>query len=113
MLYKVGPFGYFSRVSKVSRGPWFQEYMVEDDGLEYFYVYGNGIHLLTNNIPFEDREKLDRLYKAFKRNKQLAWFGGLWLGAETVIRVPYFRRMAIGWRLVSLFASAFVYKQMF
>ena len=33
MLYKVSPFGYFSRVAKVSRGPWFQEHLVEDDGL--------------------------------------------------------------------------------
>ena len=54
MLYKVSPFGYFSRVSKVSRGPWFQEYMVEDDGLEWFYVYpinGENVHLLSNNVP--------------------------------------------------------------
>jgi hypothetical protein len=71
------------------------------------------VHLLTNNIPFEDREKLDRLYKAFKRNKQLAWFGGLWLGAETVLRVPCFRGMAVGWRIVSLIGCAFAYKQMF
>ena len=54
MLYKVSPFGYFGRVKKVSRGPWFQEHMVEDDGLEYFYVYnqaGEVVYLLTNNVP--------------------------------------------------------------
>ena len=39
MLYKVSPFGYFDRVSKVSRGPWFEEQFVEEDGLEYFYAY--------------------------------------------------------------------------
>lgn len=59
MLYKVSPFGYFSRVSKVSRGPWFQEHQVEDDGLEWFYVFGNGqgepVYLLSNNVPLEDR----------------------------------------------------------
>lgn len=37
MLYKVSPFGYFARVSKISRGPWFDEANVEEDGLEYFY----------------------------------------------------------------------------
>ena len=57
--------GYFGRVSKVSRGPWFEENKVEDDGLEYFYVFGNGgsaTYLLSNNIPLEERQKLDRLY---------------------------------------------------
>ena len=65
MFYKVSPFGYFGRVTKVSRGPWFRELWVEEDGLEYFYVYNNGegiTYLLTNNIPVEDREKLQRLY---------------------------------------------------
>ena len=91
MLYKVSPFGYFSRVSKVSRGPWFEEYNVEDDGLEWFYIFGNGtgapMYLLSNNVPLEDREKLDYLYKSLSRNKGLAWAAGLWLGFETVTRV--------------------------
>lgn len=39
MLYKVGPTGYFGRVSKVSRGPWFKENFIEEDGLEYYYEY--------------------------------------------------------------------------
>lgn len=61
MLYKVSPFGYFARVSKISRGPWFQESQVEEDGLEKFYVYaadGTIHYLLSNNIPLEDRERL-------------------------------------------------------
>lgn len=116
MLYKVSPTGYFGRVQKISRGPWFQEYMVEDDGLERFYVVGNAdgaAYMLSNNVPFEDRDKLDRLYRAYKRNKSLAWFGGLWLGMETVLRVPYFKTMAIGWRVASLFGTAFLYKTAF
>ena len=117
MLYKVSPFGYFGRVSKVSRGPWFQEHLVEDDGLEWFYVFGNGqgepVYLLSNNVPLEDREGLDRLYKSFYRNRALAWAGGLWLGFETVARVPYFRNMAVGWRVLSLVGSAFLYKNVF
>lgn len=90
--------------------------MVEDDGLEYFYVFGSAgepVYLLSNNVPLEDREKLERLYMGFKRNKALAWFGGLWLGAETVLRMPYFKKMAIGWRVLSLFGTAFLYKQCF
>jgi hypothetical protein len=117
MLYKVSPFGYFSRVSKVSRGPWFQEHLVEDDGLEWFYVFGNGngepAFLLSNSVPLEDRERLDRLYKAFQRNRALAWAGGLWLGFETVTRVGYFSRMAVGWKVLSLVGTAFLYKNVF
>ena len=39
MLYKVTPFGYFGRPPKFSRGANFEEYKVEDDGLEQYYVY--------------------------------------------------------------------------
>ena len=41
MLYKVTPMGYFGRVSKVSRGPWFSEFYAEDDNLEWFYTFNN------------------------------------------------------------------------
>lgn len=53
MLYKVDPMGYFGRVQKFSRGPWFQEALIEEDGLEYYYAYAtqNGLtYLLSNNI---------------------------------------------------------------
>ena len=116
MFYKVSPFGYFSRVTKVSQGPWFEEGKVEEDGLEYFYMFdqaGNVNYILSNNIPLEDREKLQGMFYTLRRNKFLAWFGGAWLGVETMLRVPCFRRMAIGWRVVSAFGCAFVYKTMF
>lgn len=116
MLYKVSPFGYFGRVAKVSRGPWFQEHLVEDDGLEWFYVFGQDgepVYLLSNNVPIEDREKLDRLYKAFSRNKGLAWGAGLWLGFETVTRCACFRSMAIGWKMLSIFGTGLLYKSAF
>lgn len=116
MLYKASPFGYFGRVGKISRGPWFKEGQVEDDGLEWFYGFGNGsepVYLLSNNIPIEDREKFHRLWFGLERNRKLAWFGGLWLGFETVLRVPYFKKMAVGYRVVSWFAAAFVYKTAF
>lgn len=116
MLYKVSPFGYFSRVAKVSRGPWFQEHNVEDDGLEWFYVYGSDgepVYLLSNNVPLEDRERLAYLYKSFQRNRGLAWAAGLWLGFETVNRVAYFKKMAIGWKCLSIFGAAFLYKNVF
>jgi hypothetical protein len=116
MLYKVSPFGYFSRVAKVSRGPWFQEHLVEDDGLEWFYVYGSDgepTYLLSNNVPLEDRERLALLYKSFYRNRGLAWAAGLWLGFETVNRVAFFKGMAVGWKLLSLLGVGFLYKNVF
>ena len=116
MLYKVSPFGYFSRVAKVSRGPWFQEYMVEDDGLEWFYVYphnGENVHLLSNNVPIEDRERLDNLFKAYCRNRGLAWGAGLWLSFETISRVGYFRKLAWGWKTLSFLGVGFFYNQIF
>lgn len=116
MLYKVSPLGYFGRVDKISRGPWFQEEFVEEDGLEYFYVFGMGghpVYLLTNNIPLEDREKIQRLYYGLQRNRGFAWFAGLWLGVETVIRVPYFSKFAIGWKCLSILGCGFLYKTLF
>lgn len=113
MLYKVSPFGYFSRVTKVSRGPWFSEWRVEEDGLEYFYAYnqnGEIVYLLTNNIPIEDRNKMQGVYYALQRNKYLAWFGGLWIGVEAVARVPYFKHMALGWKLLSVVGVGFFVK---
>ena len=61
MLYKVGPMGYFGRVQKLSRGPWFSESLVEEDGLEYFYMFMSGgqpVYLLSNNVALDDREAL-------------------------------------------------------
>jgi hypothetical protein len=40
MLYKVEPMGYFGRVDKISRGPWFEERFVEEDMLEKYFVFG-------------------------------------------------------------------------
>lgn len=66
MLYKVNSMGYFGGVSKVSRGPWFKEFWVEDDGLDWYYTFlntdGAKQYLLSNNIPLEDRQKLSHLY---------------------------------------------------
>jgi hypothetical protein len=87
---------------------------VEEDGLEYFYAYGTAgqvYFLLTNNIPIEDREKMQRIYWAYERNKYLAWFGGLWLGLESIIRIPYFKHMALGWKALSVFGIGWLVKE--
>jgi len=116
MLYKVTPFGYFGRPVKISRGPWFQHNSVEDDGLECYYVYtseGKTMTLLSNNMPWQDRERMAYFYQAIQRNNALAWFGGLWLGVETVLRVPKLRGLALGWRALALFGVSAIYKGAF
>ena len=66
-MYKVNSSGYFGGVAKVSRGPWFREFWVEDDGLEWYYSFrdndGNVNYLLSNNVPIQDRERIDALFK--------------------------------------------------
>ena len=56
---------------------------------------------------------MQKLYYGLQRNKALACFAGLWLGLETVIRVPYFKSMAFGWKALSVLGTAFVYKTIF
>lgn len=102
---RLTPPGYFNRPIKISRGPWFKEYMIEDDGLEYYYQYKNGDgekkYLLSNNIPLKDRENLERIWTGYRRNHNLSTFVGLFMGAEAVLRLPYFKKMAYGWRFLS------------
>jgi hypothetical protein len=100
--------GYFASPVKVSRGPWFREIQVEDDGLDYYYVYKNQDnkkkYLLSNNVALKDRVGLENVYTAYKRNYLLSTFAGLWAGAEIVTRVGYFKKMAPGYRLLSFVA---------
>jgi hypothetical protein len=55
---RLTPPGYFNRPVKVSRGPWFKECNVQDDGLDYYYkfkdVQGESKYLLSNNMALLD-----------------------------------------------------------
>ena len=116
MLYKFSPFGYFSRTAKISRGPWFEHHKAEEDGLEAYYTYsseGQKQYLLSNNIPWADRERMAHLYAAIARNGTLALFGGMWLSMETVLRVPKLRKLAIGWRVLAFGGIGMLYKSFF
>ena len=114
MLYKINAMGYFGGVFKVSRGPWFREYFVEDDGLDWYYSYadteGNARYLLSNNMGLDDRMAFQSLYKSMQRNNRISWFVGLVLGAETVMKVNYFRSMAVGWKMLNIIGLGFLYK---
>lgn len=65
--------------------------MVEDDGLDYFYLFtdidGNKVHLLSNNLSVKDRVAMDALYHEQARTNKLAWLCGTYLGYETAMRV--------------------------
>lgn len=113
MLYKTSGMGHFGRVHQNTRGPWYQLRRIEDDGLEWYYAYaedGDLKLLLSNNMSVEDRESFARLWHAHNRASGLAMFAGAFLGLEAVTRIPYFRRMAIGWRVTSFFGLAYAAK---
>jgi hypothetical protein len=113
-MYKVDSMGYFGGVSKVSRGPWFRQMNVEDDGLEYFYQYrdhdNKELNLLSNNLAVGDREALSRIYFEHRRTNLMAWAAGAYLGFETVFHVPALRAMAPGYRFLAMIGCGMVYK---
>ena len=110
MLYKFGPMGYFGRVSQISRGPWFAELQVEDDGLEAYFLHtdsnGNMRYLLSNNMSYKDRQELFALWNGQARVTNMAWFGGFFAGVAVVSKDAWFRSLAYGWKALSVIAIA-------
>ena len=116
MLYKTGGMGYFGRVDQHSKGPWFKRLFAADDGLEWYYVYGDNSglkYLLSSNMSYADREDFARLYKAHNRASGLAMFAGFWLGIEIIARDRYFHKMAYGWKVLSWLAISWGIKNVF
>ena len=64
-------------------------------------------------MSYDDRENFARLYWAQRRCSLLATAAGAFVGFEVVSRHPYFRGMAAGWRLCSLFAVGYTAKTVF
>ena len=116
MLYKVGSMGYFGGVAKVSRGPWFRDYWVEDDGLDWFYTFlnseGQKNYLISNNMSIEDRNKMSHLYHTMVRNNRISWFFGLWASFETNRLVPWFKKQAHGWKFLNVLLLGYLYKSL-
>ena len=114
MLYKVGSMGYFGGVAKVSRGPWFRDYWVEDDGLDWFYTFmnsdGQKCYLLSNNMAIEDRTKMSHLYHTMVRNNRISWCVGLWASFELVTKDAWLKKMALGWKGVNWLIIGYVFK---
>jgi hypothetical protein len=114
MLYKISAMGYFGGVAKVSRGPWFKEFFVEDDGMDWFYTFldndGNKVYLLSNNMEALDREQMSYMYSTMVRNNRISWLFGAWMGMEAMTRHSYLKSMAMGWRIMSFVGLSFVFK---
>ena len=53
------------------------------------------------------------MYKAHARSNTLASAASLYLSIETILRVPHFKKMAIGWRLTSMLGLTWGYRQIF
>ena len=64
-------------------------------------------------MDYKDRTEFHRLYRAHSRASYMAQAAGLWLGLETVLRVPYFKTMAVGWKFASIFGLGYVYSGLF
>ena len=66
--------------------------MAEDDGLEYYYKYqdeeGNTKYLLSNNVPFQDRDNLANLYHGHERQLMIHSAIGFLGGLELYRRLP-------------------------
>ena len=114
-------FGYgmandFDRVVIKDKHPMMYWYRAEDDGLEKYYYFKTSTgpqYLLSNNMNHKDRTEFYRLYQAHSRSHYLSHAAGLWLAAETVLRAPYFRGMAVGWKFVSWFGIGAFYCELF
>ena len=112
MWFGKGMTNSLDRVEIHDKHPIISWWRAEDDGLEKYYHFmsQNGAqYLLSNNMSYKDRTEFHHLFSAYERANYLSYFTGLWLGAETVLRMPYFRRMAVGWKFVSWFGLGSVY----
>ena len=116
MLLGYGGVNDWDRVHIKDRHPMYNWWFAEDDGLEKYYAFSTQTgrqYLLSNNMDYKDRTEFHRLYRAHSRAHYLAQAAGLWLSVETVLRVPYFRTMAIGWKFASIFGIDYVYRELF
>ena len=89
---------------------------VEHDGLDWYYTYtnadGKDQYLLSNNIPIADRTKFENLFFTHWRNSRISMGLGAFAAFETVLRVNYFKKMAIGWRTLSGLGFSWLYYQL-
>ena len=63
-------------------------------------------YLLSNNMSYQDRTELERLWAGARRVTNLGWFGGAFVSAIWMTKDPYFRGMASGWRVLSFIGIA-------
>lgn len=107
--------GHNKGYSFVSRGPWFREIWVEDDGLDWFYTFldndNKKNYLLSNNIPLKDREIMNHLFFTQRRNNYISWALGLYLGMEAVTKSRYSMSCAKGWQFVQWLGFSFFFKE--
>ena len=115
----LNAYDYSGRPRRVIRGPWFKPFLTEQDGLETFYVRKgpNGKeYLLSNNLSWQDRENLDRLYQGAARCNMIVFLASLYVGLEgwTIMarRGAIWKARAsmgiLGWATASLSSFSYV-----
>ena len=68
------------------------------------------MHLLSNNLAVQDRERLQHLYHEMVRTQRIAYCLSLYLGYETTRRVPQLAGLAPGWKFLSILGIGWFYK---
>lgn len=67
-------------------------------------------YLLSNNMTYEDRENMIKLWSAQRRVTGLAWGFGFLVASYAITKAPQLKSMALGWRCCSFLGVALVTK---
>ena len=115
-MFNCGGPNDFAPVAILDQAAWYKQAWAEDDGLEKYYRHynrstGQFNYLLSNNMTYKDRTQFDYLFKAHKRADYIVHAFSFWAAFETLQRVSQLKKLAIGWKVVSLFGIAWSYKQ--
>ena len=69
-------------------------------------------YLLSNNMSYEDRTAMERMWKGQRRVTNLGWFAGFFVGGAVITMDPIVKKWALGWRGFAMIGCAAFTKMM-